>query len=482
MSRLKTPATSVQNIHTKSYTGRDLPVKFTVKQLLAGRLRAALLALNSATMRYWLTVLLLTALLAACVDAFEPDLRATVDVIVVDGTVTNLAEPQQIRLNRSRADPLTGRFGTLPLTKATVEVIVDSSQVIYAHETVDGTYQLPNDFRGQVGHSYQLRFHLPDGTEYRSTPQVMPTVPPIARVHARFNAKSLASSPLNGFFTAGHDIYIDTQDPADQHNYYRWDWTLYERQYYCRSCEQGVYAVNNIIPHKYRYDQYYVSGTDLYEDCFTPVDYHDYGQPPFHAEPWVYDYFCRTQCWEIIHNYTLNLFDDLRSNGGGLAARNVGQIPLYQRAPCLVDIRQTSLTPDAYRYYSLLQQQTQNTGGLADTPPSAPVGNVHNAANAKEAVVGYFTASAVSLGHHWLDRKDAQGVGFGETDPQGPHVNLGDDLFYALNLRRPYLEPQPPYNREQPKVLIWGGPPRVPTAVCVSSESRTPSKPEGWRD
>lgn len=427
---------------------------------------------------------LLSGLLLSCVDPEDLNLPGKVDIIVVDGTVTNLAEPQTIRLNRSKADPLTGRFGTLPLTKATVEIVVDSTQVIFAHETMDGVYQLPSDFRGTVGHSYQLRFYLLDGPEYRSSLQTMQAVPQLTRVYARFNANSLASKPLGGYFTAGHDMYIDTQDPADQHNYYRWDWTLYERQYYCRSCAQGVYAVNSIIPHKYKDETYYVSGTDLYEDCFTPVNYGDYGQPSIHKEFWQYDYLCRTQCWEIIHNYTLNLFNDVYSNGGSLTARAVGHIPLYQRSACLVDIRQSSLTQDAYRYYALFQQQTQNTGGLADTPPSALAGNVHNVANQKETVVGYFTASAISLGHYWLDRKDAQGVSFGETDPQGPHQNIGDDLFYALNQRQPYLEPQPPYTGERaaPKIYIWGGPPRVPTAVCVPSDSRTPFKPDGWRN
>lgn len=417
-----------------------------------------------------------------CVDPLELYLPGRVDLIVVDGTITNLAEPQIIRLNRSKADPATGRFGSTPLTKATVQVVVDSAQVVYAHETADGSYQLPGDFKGQVGHSYQLRFWLLDGPQYQSSPQVMQPVPTIDRVYARFNTKSLAATPLNGFFTAGHDLYIDTKDPVDQQNYYRWDWALYERQYYCRSCRQGVYAVNNILPRQYKDERYYVSGANLYEDCFTPVNYGDYGQPAFHSEEWVYDYYCRTQCWEIIRNFNLSLFDDLNSNGGLIVGRNVAQIPFYQHAPGLVDIRQTSLTKDAYRYYRLFQQQTQNTGGLADTPPTALIGNVRNVANAKEAVVGYFTASAVSVFHHWLDRRDYQGVPFGATDPLGPHDNVGDDLFYALNLRRPYLEPQPPYFREEPKVFIWGGPPRVPTAVCVPSESRTPFKPEGWQD
>lgn len=419
--------------------------------------------------------------LAACVDPEDITLRGTVDVIVVDGTITNLAEPQVIRLNHSKADPVTGRFGSLPVTKAMVQVVVDSTQLIYAHETVDGSYQLPSDFRGRVGHSYQLKFRLPEGAEYQSSPQIMQPVPAIERVSTQFNPKSL-STPLSGFFTAGHDLYVDFNDPADQKNYYRWDWILYERQYYCRSCSQGVYAVNNILPHQYKYERYYVSGNELYENCFTPVRYNDYGQPAFHTEAWTYDYNCRTPCWEIIHNFSLNLFDDINSNGGLITKRKIAQIPFYQHAPALVDLRQTSLTSDAYWYYKLFQQQTQNTGGLADTPPTALIGNIRNVVNPKEVVVGYFTASAVSLFHQWLDRRDTAGIPFGATDPLGPHYDAGGDLFYALTLRRPNLEPQPPYYFAEPKVFIWGGPPRVPTATCELSDSRTPFKPDGWRE
>lgn len=419
----------------------------------------------------------------SCVDPEDILLRGTLNVIVVDGTVTNLAEPQIIRLFRSKSDALTGLPGSTPITKATVQIIVDSTQEIFAHETIDGNYQLPSDFKGQVGHSYQLRFWLLEGTEYRSTAQVMQPVPVINKVTAIFNPNSLLPGELDNY-TAGHDLAIDTQDPADQHNYYRWDWVLYEKQRYCRSCQKGVYAVNNILPRQYHGDSY-VSGNQPFEDCFEQPPFQgDAMQPSIHNEYWVYDYRCRTQCWEILRNYTLNLFDDLYSNGGLIARRNVAHIPFYQHDPCLVDISQASLTKDAYQYYSRFAQQTQNTGGLADTPPSVPIGNVYNVKNKTEVVTGYFTASAVSLVHQWLDRNDAQGIPYGASDPSGPHENDGDDLFYALYRRRPNLEPPPPYtgDRQTPPITIWGGPPRVPTAVCVSSDSRTPNKPEGWRD
>jgi hypothetical protein len=434
---------------------------------------------------YWL-VGYLTAyfLLSGCVDPEDINLRGTNDILVVDGTINNLAEAQIIKLNRSKADPLTGRFGTLHVTKATVEIVVDSSQIVACHETVDGSYQLPSDFRGQVGHAYQLRFTLEDGTKYASNQQIMPSVPPIASVRAQFNAKSL-SPPIGGNYTAGHDVFIDMQDPANQHNYYRWDWVLYEKQKWCRTCTQGVYSVYKVLPHTYLYEYYFVAGNELYEDCFVPPTYtSDYGAPYVPKGYWYYDYNCRTQCWEILRNYALNLFDDVYSNGGFIARRKVASIPFYQRAACLVDIRQVALTKDAYQYYKLFQDQTQSTGGLADTPPTVLGGNVHEVTNSQERAVGYFTASAVSLSHYWLDRKDTQGIPFGATDPAGPHENEGDDLFYALNLHRPFPEPSPPYqgDRYPPNVRIWPNNDRPPTAPCLLSDNKTPYKPEGWRE
>ena len=424
-------------------------------------------------------IFLLTTSLLSCVDPEDLVLRGTVDIIVVDGTITNLAEPQVILLNYSRADRLTGRFGTLPITKAQVEVVMDSSVVIQAHETTDGRYQLPADFRGQIGHAYQLRFALSDGNRYVSAQQVMPAVPAIGKVSARFNLTSLSqATAIDGFFRAGHDLFVDFQDPIDQHNYYRWDWNLYEKQGWCRSCRQGVYAVNNILPHVYKDYRYYVSGNDLYEDCFVPVQTHDVGQPPLVTAPYVYEYVCRTQCWEILHNYEINVFDDQYSNGGLIVARPVAQIPYYTHEPCLVELRQAALTADAYRYYKLFQDQTQKTGGLADTPPTALAGNVKKIGSATATVVGYFTASAVSSFRYWLDRKDATGLPLGATDPNGPSGLPGAELFYALNLRQPKPEPTYP----PPNVLIYGGPPRPPTALCIPSDSRTPYKPEGWRD
>ena len=379
--------------------------------------------------------LLFSVLILGCVDPYEPEVKSTVDVIVVDGTITNLPEPQTIRLNRSKADPVTGRFGTTPITKASVEVVVDSITVITFSETEAGRYQAPAGFRGQVGHKYQLIFTLGNGiNRYESDTQIMHSVSPITAVNVRFNPISLSPvQQLKGGYSAAHDFYVETQDPPDQHNYYQWEWVDWERQEWCRSCQGGLYYVKD-------------AKGDLIEDCVAtnaPV-------------PFVYDYNCRTVCWEIVYSSDLVLFDDQFNNGSLIKGLRVAQVPVYSKEHCLVEIRQSSLTATAYSYFKKLNEQTQKTGGVADTPASIPAGNVRNQTNQTEVVAGYFTASAVASQRYWLTRSDA--------------IGFAPGLFAALNDGRLPVNEQS-LARDRP-----------PLAVCVPSDSRTPFKPIGWRD
>ncbi|WP_020596188.1 DUF4249 domain-containing protein [Spirosoma panaciterrae] len=387
-------------------------------------------------------VLLLT-LPTACVDILEIPMSQRVNVIVVDGTLTNLNEDQKIHINRAKSDSLTGRMGSLPITGARVEVVVDSSQVLVFTETdTAGAYRSPAGFKAQPGHAYQLRFTLKNGAQYRSTTEVMNSVAAISQVHARFNPTSLPLTLTNGSlnqYRGAHELSIDFQDPADQHNYYRWDWLLWEKQEWCRSCVNSVYLIYNS----------FVNPPILYEDCYGDRNTGGY---------FVNDYNCRTQCWEILRNYTTNVFDDVYSNGGLIQGRSVAQIPFYQKNACLVQIRQSSLSKEAYLYYRTVEDQTQNTGGVAAVAPTALVGNIRNVANEQESVIGYFTASAVAVALVWVDRQDATGR------PPG--------LFEALNGRPP----------SQPNNRGGYGSIDYPTALCVPSDGRTPNKPVGWRD
>lgn len=383
----------------------------------------------------------------ACVGPVGPTVDASVNVVVVDGTITDLGEPQVVRLNRSRADPYTGRFGDTPLTGARVEVVINATGVVVLRETTAGTKEGPSGFRGVVGNRYQLRIALADGTRYTSSIEAMPAVPPIDTITDRYNPRSLP--PRGDGLVAANDLYVETKDPAGTPNYYRWDWILWERQDFCQTCRQGLIY--------YERD----ANNQLVEGCLpAPSSF----PLPF-PRPIFIDYECRTRCWEILFSAQLNQFADTYTDGRTIAGRRVAQIPFYQYSPALVEVRQSALTPTAHAYIRQLDEQSQRTGGLTDTPPAAPVGNIRNLANDRESVVGYFTASGVSTYRYWLERRNVT-----NELPFAPGTELGTVFFRLLNSRPEYKEP------------VMGIRGRPPLAVCVSSNSRTPIKPDGWRD
>ncbi|GAB2566791.1 DUF4249 domain-containing protein [Spirosoma areae] len=391
--------------------------------------------------------LIFSTVLTGCVDPYDPAFDSTVDVVVVDGTITDLDEPQTIRLNRSKADRFTGRFGNIPLTGATVEVIVDGVETVKARETNSGTYQLPDGFRGRVGGRYRLHFQLSDGMGYESSEETMPAVPPIERITDQYNPRSLDA--LGDGLRAANDLYVETNDPAGTPNYYRWDWVLWERQDFCRTCPQNFVYVERDATNTL------VEGC-VFNNRIAPLPF-----PP----PLSIDYECRTKCWEILFSAQLNQFADTYSDGKIIANRRVGQIPFYQYSPALVEVRQSALTLAAHTYIKRLAEQSQRTGGLTDTPPSAPIGNIRNVTDDRENVVGYFTASGVSAVRYWLDRKNVT-----NELPAAPGDTERPKLFTYLNGRSAFKEP------------VAGVRGRPPLAVCVPSDSRTPFQPQGWRD
>ena len=373
--------------------------------------------------------LLLT--LFSCIDPYDPGLTLTANVVVVDGSVTDLPERQKIKLARSQV--YSGRSATSALQNARVEIVVNGSQVVSLVEntTTRGLYEAPEGFRGQAGNTYQLRFQLPDGKRYESTAEPLVVAPNIERVYDKFDAAGIANAEKTRF-TPANLIYVDTQDPGDARNFYRWNWTLWENQVWCASCERGLFQQTNPF-----------TGDGFCQtDRSLPVGN-------------FYDYACITPCWDVFQGLDLNLFADNFSNGKPIVGRLAAKIPYYQAQSALVEIRQQGLSAGAYQYYRLFETQTQSVGGLADTPPAPILGNIRNVANDQEPVVGYFAASGVTSVRYWLNRQNASGRPVG--------------LMFVLFGREANPEPSSPF------------PPRPPASRCVLSETRTPVKPRGWR-
>ncbi|MFN8354358.1 MAG: DUF4249 domain-containing protein [Spirosomataceae bacterium] len=335
--------------------------------------------------------------LYSCIDELPLNDNSAFDVLVVEANLSDLSEQQLVRLSRSKSDATAGFSYDEPINDAQVELVIDNTQTLHFQALAGGKYSLTDVFVAQSGHRYQLRFQLSNGREYESSVELMPPPCPIQKVYQQFNEQSLPPQQIKGFLAA-NDFYMDYDDSAAVENYYSWDWTLWERQYYC------------------------------------------YAGPYF-------DLACNRECWEIIHNTTINISNDKYSNGNKVIGRRVAQIPYYQKLPCLVEIRQESISKGRYNYLKLVAEQTKNTGTLVDTPPAALIGNIRNIQNTNEPVIGYFAVSSISKTLYWLER----------TENTGEPITLFRGLYgRSINLAR----------GESP---------------CVESDIRTARKPIGWR-
>jgi hypothetical protein len=381
----------------------------------------------------------------ACVDTFDVTLKAAKSYLVVDGTITDLDEPQIITISKTQeaatyessqfTSTISGnKTNSTPITKAIVKVLVNNTQMISLTETEAGNYQFPKTFKGKVDDSYQLLFQTSEGKNYESNAETMMHVPEIKSITENFNTKGIKKYAFSEEYVPTNDISIDFDDTGNEKNFYRWKWTNWEILKICETCLRGKYYL-------------YENESGVTGDCFKDLTL-EYNN--------IYDYTCGDNAWDIFYSDDIKIFADTYTDGQPQKNKLIAQIPLRQSNPTLIAIRQASMTASAYRYAKLIQDEIVNTGTLADTPPAPIKSNVTNTENKEELVLGFFSASSISEVRYMMSRKNTKGGSF-------------NGLFKYLNNRLPNLEEK---SQERPY---------IPLAIAKKSKSLTPETPKGWK-
>ncbi len=359
--------------------------------------------------------LVLLGLINACVEPYDKAFNLKASPLVIDGFITDQAEGDTIVIKTAKTASTT--YAEIPLDGCKAVVIENGGSPVALREFGSGRYVTPVGFRGKIGNSYKLQFITPDGNKYESNDETIIAVPEFQKVYDKFDTKATTNDKGTIFYPASV-VYIDTQDPPNERNFYLWRFIHFEKISICATCERGVYNKAN-------------------ETC---VDNRGF----------TYDYHCDGSCWNIAYSSTVNVFSDINSNGLNIKGRVIAKIPYYNYGGCLIEVQQASISSGAYNFYKLLDQQGQSTGSLTDTPPAAIVGNVKNINVSAEPVVGYFGASSIKKIRYWINRNDAVGI---PSSVLGHQENLG-----------------PPQ----------GLPPTEVYAKCFSGRTRSPFKPNGW--
>jgi hypothetical protein len=303
----------------------------------------------------WTTGLLLLVLCTGCIEPFEPDIEETSEVLVIDGSITDVQGIQTITVSTSSPynDP---EFQ--PVSGCVVRVEDESGSGITFLENEEGMYQSePDPDFLAVGKAYKLIVITPDDEMYESEYDSLLACASIDHLSYRVEEQGTSDPDINYY---GIRFYLDmTGSPGDSRNY---KWTFEETwEYISYHRIQYIWDGSHFLdytPQLYGFKICYL--TDQLED-FQVGSSSTLGTNEIHQQP--------------LHFVT-------------------NQTPRLQEQYSLL-VRQYSLSNEAFLYWDKISAQSGDAGGLFETQPSKTTGNISNVNHPEEKVLGYFFASQV---------------------------------------------------------------------------------------
>lgn len=290
-------------------------------------------------MRKTFIIIISIFFVAACIKEVTPDIRITKKQLVVEGLLMTDSTPCKVILSYS---------GTFNYRGSQTQDFINDA-VIYLKNTDgastkltnqgNGVYiQTENDFIAETGKSYYINITLSDGEEYASVPETIVPVPKNFEIDSIVDSQPFRLTDLHGA-----NVKIKLNDPANEKNYYRWVTTDY-------------------IPRK-------ATGC-----CCFPVP-------------------CFQYCFQYYEDFYPNILSDVNINGNEIRGQSVVVSPYYWYGNHYLNIKQLSLTPEAYQFWKLYEEQTTRTGTILDPLPAPIRGNIYNTKDTSSYALGYFEAS-----------------------------------------------------------------------------------------
>jgi Domain of unknown function (DUF4249) len=297
-------------------------------------------------MKYTRQILLLFILLilGSCISQFIPQTSEDKQLLVIEGLITDQPGSNTIKLSRSL--PLGTKSNAIPVKGCTVSISDDIGNTYFLSETNAGTYLTDSSqFQGSIGRLYTLHITTNNSGSnhtYESTPIEMKPVPPIDSVY--YEKVTLQAGTGTSAAEEGAQIYLNTQDPANQCKYYRWEFS-----------ETWEFILPYAVPNKI--------------------------------------------CWISANSNMINI-----KNTSSISEDKIVRYPLNfvsnqtdrLSVKYSILVNQYSLNEDEYQYWDKLQNMSQQVGSLYDIIPSSVSSNVFCVDNPVEKVLGYFSVSARS--------------------------------------------------------------------------------------
>ena len=318
-------------------------------------------------------IYLLLVLPMACVDPYEVEVPEGAQLQTVEGIISTGPGPHAITLTRSATYGSIFEGLIRPVSLATVVVRDNEGNVTFLTEGADakGTYFTPANFSARVGRSYTLQIQTIEGKAYTSTPERVAAVPAIQSLNIRTVTVPTEGSDVP---KSGIQLLVELKDPADENNFYYW------------KNGPAVYILE--------------TRPDLYTPRPSPANPNRTPQPKD----------CCVQCfrYEAGNNQSLFVVNDDNFNGlstripaGFIADDGIRFVNKFR-----MDLKQYSISQEAYRFLRLVKQQAEISGSIFDPPPANLRGNMISLDNPDEVVLGYFMAGGETSRRIYIDKND----------------------------------------------------------------------------
>ncbi|MEL6304105.1 MAG: DUF4249 domain-containing protein [Bacteroidota bacterium] len=300
-----------------------------------------------------------------CVDPFPiPTDEGFDNVLIVEGTLTNIESTQEISLTR------TAPLGTAEVVgeqAANVTVRLGNGSSFAFQEVAPGRYQSVETFAATEGNTYTLEVVSTDGNTYTSTAQSLPPTAPLDEVVAR--------RIINDDDIEGVEIIVNTTDPSGQANYFRY---TFEETYlivapFWRPLEAFVVSENppevDLRPRSQ--EEQFCYGTNISQTSIlfstTDLGKARVSELPIH--------FLAKDDYFIAHRYS-------------------------------VLVKQSVQSEEAFQYYQTLRELSGQENLLSQQQPGFLAGNILVNGSSSRLVTGYFEVVSQTEKRIFFDFED----------------------------------------------------------------------------
>jgi hypothetical protein len=309
--------------------------------------------------------LLFLILLTSCIDEYWPEMDRYENLLVVDGTLTDMPGPYTIRLS------MTSRINSPqynPLPGCSVTLLDNTGNAEQLSETEPGVYSTSvNGIQGVAGRQYKIQIVTPSGKTYSSPFEQLPAPVGIDSVYTEVTYHETADLDHD---IAGLQFYVDTYRSEHDSSYYFW-----------------------------QLEETYEFNSDFY------LNYLWYGYfEPFNNPDTFYT------CWKTQHvdefftASTLNLTEPVLKK---FPLHYVDTETRRLQVTYSLLVHQFTIDTSAYSYYDQVRYLMVTEGSLYEKQPYQVTGNVKNQDDPNEPVLGYFLVAGMDEKRIFIQRPEA---------------------------------------------------------------------------